>query len=468
MNTHFETSSKYLQAKYNQAIAGLKKNVRLLPNDPDPILQEGGIYQGIWLECGPHEGLIWGEFEPEIARNNHTIFFRHIDDDGYLPALVNDLPRCGHLQTVVPIARTALQAIDTFDLKDMLPMAYDACSKYDGYLTHFRNSRGTDLVESHCPWDTGHARSPRHAGQGSHCPDFDTKRHLDIPQLPVLAPDLSANKYSGRLALAEMAKRLGKYSEAVQWMEQAESLRKAIWHYTFDSEDQMFYDLDNQGNFIKVKGDAFIRVLQEHVPDQQQFDFLFETHMLNPKEFWTPYPFPSIAADDPTYDWNYEPNHWAGPGQALLALRTPLWMEHYKRFSEQRVLMEKWIEAIMRNELFQQQMNPFSGEFNTTEQYSPCMLVFVDFIGRLCGVKYLEGNLIWGTHAAPGSYCHEYETTLCRKVCHVSYKNGCSDLLIDGKQILRVWGEARILTDLSGKCLQIYPTGYGRVITEAL
>lgn len=466
MNTSFQTNGKRLQTKYEQALEGLKKNVRLLSGYSKPVLQEGGMYEGIWLECGPQEGMLWGEYQPEIARNNHEVFFDLIDPEGYLPALVNDRPRCGHLQTVVPIARTVLETMDKLGFEELLPKAYEACARYDVYLTTFRNSRRTDLVESHCPWDTGHARSPRHAGQGDHCPDFDTKRHLNLPQLPVLAPDLSANKYGGRLALAEMARRLGKNGEADQWLEKADSLRKAIWQYTFDEKDRMFYDLDNEGHFIRVKSDAFLRVLQEKVPTQQEFDELFEAHVINPKEFWTPYPFPSIAADDPAFDWKYEPNHWAGPGQALLALRTPLWLEPYGKWIPQRYLMEKWIEAILENEPFQQQMNPFSGEFNTTEQYSPCMLVLTDFIARLYGIKYFEGKILWGTHLARGGDRHEYQTIISGRKCRLKNHNGCTTLLLNGRELMRVFGEARVETDLDGNLLAVHPTGCGRVIVE--
>lgn len=466
MNTKFETNGKHLQYKYEQAVDGLQKNVRLLPGYKKPVLQEGGIYQGIWLECGPHEETLWGEYQPEIARNNHTVFFDWIDPEGYLPALVVEGPRTGHLQTVVPIARTALETMDKFCFSDMLPQAYDACSRYDRYLTTFRNSRGTDLVECHCPWDTGHARSPRHAGQGDHCPNFDTKIHIENPKLPVLAPDLSANKYGGRIALAEMARRLGKQQEADMWLEKADFLRKAILQYTFDSDDGMFYDLDNEGHFVRVKSDAFLRVLQENVPDQALFDELFQAHVLNPKEFWTPYPFPSIAADDPTYDWEYEINHWAGAGQALLALRTPLWLEPYGKFVVQRYLMEKWIEAILENKSFQQQMDPFSGTFNTTEQYSPCMLVLTDFIARLYGAKFFDGKILWGTHTARGGNRHHYETIISGKCCVVHNENGCTQLRMNGKLLLKVYGEARIETDMEGNLLAEHPTGCGRVIIE--
>jgi len=63
----------------------------------------------------------------------------------------------------------------------------------------------------------------------------------------------------------------------------------------------------------------------------------------------------------------------------LTALRAPRWFEHYHRANELRHLMRRWVEAILAAPGFmqqQQQMNPWTGEFSTSEGYSPAMCVF--------------------------------------------------------------------------------------------
>ena len=85
LNTAFHCENPRWQRRYEQALEGLAANVRLLPCYPRPVLQEGGMYQGIWLECGPHEGALYGEYDPQIARNNHEIFWDLAREDGFIP-----------------------------------------------------------------------------------------------------------------------------------------------------------------------------------------------------------------------------------------------------------------------------------------------------------------------------------------------------------------------------------------------
>lgn len=61
------------------------------------------MYQGIWLECGPHEGALYGEYDPQIARNNHEIFWDLAREDGFIPPFIRETPGDGQLQTVVPL-----------------------------------------------------------------------------------------------------------------------------------------------------------------------------------------------------------------------------------------------------------------------------------------------------------------------------------------------------------------------------
>jgi hypothetical protein len=214
------------------------------------------------------------------------------------------------------------------------------------------------------------------------CPNDDATQCNSAGGLPYLAPDLSASVYGGRVALAKMAEQLGKGTEAREWADRAEELRLAILHHCFDSEDECFYDVDRDGNFVRVRGDLLSRVLGEHVVDQAMFEGIYTRHIKDPNAFWTPYPLPSIAANDPTFSLGTQ-NSWGGASQALTALRTPRWFLHYGKAADLHHLMGQWVQAIADAPGFMQQMNPWTGEFTTSTGYSPAMLVFVDFVDRL-------------------------------------------------------------------------------------
>ena len=398
------------QRTWDAAITTLAGNIRTLPHYNRPVLIEGAVYPGIWQECGPHEGLVYGtlaEFLPqqpaplEIARNNHMAFFalqkpEGSDSAGQFPAAIkmSDVGY-GQIQMVVPIAATAwelcqLPGTDAFS-DELLVTAYKACSRWDAWLRQYRDTRKTGLVEGFCTYDTGHDNSPRWTGIPNRCPDADARKCPDIPSMPRLCPDLSATAYGARIALAHMATALGKHDEAARWLADAETIRNLIIERLYDPKDAAFYDLDAQNKFVRVRGDVISRVLGEHVlktddaRDKSIFDAIWTHQIHNPKAFWAPYPLPSIAMDDPSFVRPIPRNSWGGATQALTALRAPRWMPFYGKQAELDHMMRQWCEAISRHTEFRQQMDPLTGDFTQADPsgYSPAALVYLDYIHRL-------------------------------------------------------------------------------------
>jgi hypothetical protein len=395
-----------IRKKYDEALAGLATNIWKLFDFESPVLCEGGMYAGAFLECAPVESITYGRHVPEIAIANHDVFFHHQREDGYIPFCIRrDRVWDWQVQTVDAVAATALEAARMTQNEAFMARAYKACARYDEWLMRSRNTRGTGLCEAFCEFDTGHDHTPRFEGLPKTCPNgdpaacskpgelavypmpwLDENPPQDFPaavKLPFLAPDLSAAVYGGRRALAEMADLLGKPIEAEQWREKAEEIRQLIFKYCYDPEDDFFYDLDAQNNFVRVRGDIIHRLYAEHVLDQATFDRIYARHTRNPESFWTPYPLPSIAMDDPKCNKDFSVNGWTGPSTALTALRTTRWMEHYGKHEDFRYLMSKWVEAIGRCDQFRQQLDPYTGECLVTQGYSPSMCVYVEFVERL-------------------------------------------------------------------------------------
>jgi hypothetical protein len=383
-NIPLDIFSPQIQAKYNQALEGLTRNTRTVFGFSDPVLIEGGIYPGVWLECGPLEGAVYGRHQPEVALANHDVFFFHQREDGYLPCWVW-FERLGasQIQMVVPIAATAWEVAQQTGREDFLERAYHACARWDRWLMRYRNTRGTGLCEMFCGYDTGHDNSPRIAAIPVACPDSDARICPRGAGLPWLAPDLSASVYGGRIALAHMARTLGRRGEADEWLEKARVLKSAIIELCFDRESEFFYDVDIQGNFIQVRGDLITRVFSEGIVSQDLFERIYTRYLHNAQEFWTPFPFPSISPADPAFDHTLPLNSWGGASQALTALRAPRWMIPYGKEADLKILMEQWVKAVLAADGFMQQVNPWTGEFSTSQGYSPAMCVFIDFVDRL-------------------------------------------------------------------------------------
>ena len=453
----FQTSNTRWQAAYDKALSILSGNVRQLPHFAGPVLIEGSQYLGIWQESGPQEALLYSAFNLEAGRNGHMVFFALQHEDGQLPAN-NKVSETGfgQIQMVVPIAATAWELAEQTGDQQLLEAAYRACSRWDDWLMRYRNTRGTGLIEGFCTYDTGHDNSPRWAGIPPQCPDKDARRCPPIPTLPRLCPDLSATTYGGRVALAAMAKALGKTGESERWLEAAGRLQALILAKLFVPEDGAFYDLDAQDHLVRVRSDVISRVCGEHVVDQKVFDSIWQKQLGNPQAFWAPYPFSSIAMNDPSYHGDSRRNAWNGPSQALTALRAPRWMDHYGRHAELAHLMDRWCEALERDMTFRQQMNPVTGEFAPEDKpgYSPACLLMVDFTWRLAGVQQQGEELWWSLR--PGYPAAERATfeiaTRDRHVASLTYQGSGATLKLNHSPVAELLdGIARLVTTTTGK-----------------
>ena len=454
----FRCNDANWQAAYDKALAVLDANVQMMPRYSKPVLIEGAVYQGIWMECGPHESLVYRKFRPDVARNSHQTFFELQRADGQLPCN-NKLAETGfgQIQMVVPIAATAWELARSTGDEALLNQAYIACSMWDGWLMRYRNTRATGLVEGFCTYDTGHDNSPRWANIPPQCPNKDAKRFPTGFALPRLCPDLSATTFGARLALADMATALGKISEAAQWADSAETIRKLILSKLYVAEDAAFYDLDADNSFVRVRSDILSRVCGEHVVDQTLFDDLWTRQIHNPKAFWAAYPLPSIALDDPAFVRPITSNSWGGPSQALTALRAGRWMEHYNRPAEFAHMMQAWCQALAKDMHFLQQLDPDTGAFTQTDAtgYSPAALVMMDYTWRLTGVVETQDELWWNArpdHAAAGTFrlpCDGGSTA------EMIYDRRGVNLSLGGKPLGRIEGTARLVTGKTGKPLAL-------------
>ena len=389
---------------WDLALDVLAGNVKHVPRFDGLVLFEGSAYRGTWMECGPHESLAYtdlaefvkpaeGRPSPlELAKNTHQAFFTLQREDGQFPASVKlSGMNWGQVQMVVPIAATAWEIAQKAKDEAFLADTYEACSRWDAWLRRYRDTRGTGLIEAFCTYDTGQDNSPRFAGVSDECPDHDARKFTQGQSVPRLCPDLSATTFGARIALSAMATALGRMPEAQKWTDDAEHIRQLIIQKLWCEEDASFYDVDPSGSFVRVRSIANCRVLGEHVlrldvaRERKMFNALWDRQLHNSKAYWARYPFPSIALDDPKFVRPVPRNSWGGASQALTALRTLRWMDHYGKASEQRILMERWCEAIIRSGNFYQQMDPDTGLFTQPDPggYSPCALVFLHFAKRL-------------------------------------------------------------------------------------
>lgn len=113
--------------------------------------------------------------------------------------------------------------------------------------------------------------------------------------------DLNCYLYKECLAYAKICDYKGKADLKERYLELAKHRKEAV-RTMWDEKEGIFYDRDERdGNAIKVKSVACLLPLWAGIADKKQAKRLVYEHILNPQEFWRPYPLPALAASEHGY-----------------------------------------------------------------------------------------------------------------------------------------------------------------------
>jgi Mannosylglycerate hydrolase MGH1-like glycoside hydrolase domain len=464
----FKCDSIQYQRLFDRAVEGLYNNRRQFTSETGPVLIEGGVYPGVWMECAPLEGMVFAPFDMETAKNNHRVFYRFQKEDGQFPSSVgSEQINYAQIQQTVPIIETAEKLAALSNDEEFLLQSYEAWGKWDQWLSVNRDTRKRNLCEAFCEYDTGHDNSYRFKGLAKFCPDKNAAICPDYPALPYAAPDLSATLYGGRMAMSRIARKLGRHVDEEKYLQLAELTKQAIFEHCYDEELEFFFDRTAEGNLIKCVSDTGLRVLMEHVVDQQLFDRIYQRYIINPEAFWTDYPIPSVAANSTGFVNPPPENCWGGASQALMALRAPLYLEHYGKYDTLNEFMRRWINSMLQCSEFMQQMDPFTGQFSTSPGYSPSMCCVISFISKMIGIQETEDEISWGCNILPEIGNSYFKLELYKHgEAEIEQRQGESILRLCGKKLAKIRGKARLFTNKKGKLLRIAADSSGQIHIE--
>lgn len=456
----FAASGGRLEATYYNALEKLLACIMPM-NGTDPILQEGGIYLGCWLEStGTINAELLSRLIPSVSETTYLAFADQQREDGLLPyKLTENGPSFRQIQLVTPLARCVWNHYELHGRNlSFLKTMYQAMSRYDDWIARYRNTRGTGCVEAFSTFDTGHDLSPRFW----HVPDTPYRNdaaafHPDSPVLPYLAPDLTANIYCQRMYLARMAEELGE--SGADWRAKAEASLNSLFRYCYDEEDQFFYDRDRNDELVRVQSDVLLRVMACEVGDRELFDDMLRRYLLNTRKFFAKYPFTSMAMDDPRFDPSSSYNSWGGPSNFLSLIRAPHAFEHHHRYVELTWVLQPILSALSKAKRFPQTLSPWTGEEGFTEAYSPSILCLLDYVERLCGIMPIGSDQLWFTGLLPVDMDHGEEvagnTAYSRTVNGLHYElvNTPDNVTVYREGRVHIQGPAgiRLVTDRSGQ-----------------
>lgn len=446
----FQTEDALIQTLFDKAEEKCLANLKDFAGKQ--VLVEGGGYHKIWLETQPMGGEMYAKRNMEAALNNQLLFMEHQRADGRLPGsiTVEDgkiVPQFNKFQGFCfPAPAFNMYYLIGKD-KDYLSMLYNCLQRFDDYLWATRDSDSDGCLESFCTYDTGEDNALRYGD--APCWWTEEEAPVGYAFVPIASMDFMAYSYSARDTLAQIAAILEPRMEAV-YRQKALAVQKKMREYLWDEKRGAFFDRDKHHKKMDVLLHNTLRVMYWGGLTQEMADRFVKEHLLNPAEFWTPFPLPSVAANDRLFRNNPE-NDWSGQPQGLTYQRAIRALENYGYESLLPVLADKLFNAIGMDAVFTQQFDPFTGKPSSEKDgYGPTMLAVLEYISRLYGVHRERDTLLFATQKGVESrYTQVFGDT-----AYTIESDGLKAVAnIDGRVIAETFAGERFLTDLGGNRL---------------
>ena len=388
-----------------------EKHIGCFKGMDKPLFLISTQYPGLWMEH-VYDSVFLARLDSSyinIAENAINLFIDKQSENGQLPFRVMDGNKSrldpddesvlySQIQECVSFFTLALEVYGMNNDICFLEKVYNAGKKWDKWLRDYRMTTQRGLIEMFVGYDTGHDNSGRLEGMAydrNYCVDGVPQNAGILPPddgvTPILAVDMNCNFYGNEKALAEMARILNKSDEAKAWEKSAAEVKAKIFEHCYDENDAFFYDVDRNGNKRKYKSSTIFHLFLERVLDKDTdkavVDRIYSEHIKNPDEFWTPFPFPSMAVNDKSVKDHVRFNSWGYYTQGLIVLRCSRWMDYYGYSEDYDYILCKWLESWTSNYdtiKFAQEIDPISGEpTQSSEWYSSCMLSYLYGARRL-------------------------------------------------------------------------------------
>jgi len=453
----FQTSDTLLQKLVDTA------EEKCLENRKDfsgrTVLIEGGGYEKIWLETQPMGGEMYAKRDMETALNNQLLFMEYAREDGRLPgsiALLDGVitPQFNKFQGFCfPAPALNLYYLMGEDAA-YLDLLYRTLERFDAYLWQVRDSDGDGCLETWCKYDTGEDHAMRYGD----APDAWSE---EVPPkgcavVPMASIDIMSFSYSARETLAELCCILKKPDWESAWRRKADEVKEKIRTYLWSEEKGICLDRDKNHRVMPVLTHNTLRAMYWHSLSQPMADRFVKEHLLNPQEFWTKMPLPSVAVSDPMFR-NITTNNWSGQAEALTYQRAIRALELYGYDWIQPLLGKKLFEAIGEDCIFVQQYDPFTmapskvcleGE---QDAYGPALLSVLEYTARMYGVHIERNEVFWG--GVSGTECiYEQEWgDRCYRIENTG--NGVTGY-VNGVQKFTAPADTKVITDWNGTVLR--------------
>ncbi|MBR1586578.1 MAG: hypothetical protein IJ662_13640 [Clostridia bacterium] len=466
---YFETKDAALQRLFDVAHEKCRRNLTCF--GPDPVLVEGGGYEKIWLETQPMGGEMAAKWNLQAAENNIRLFMRYQRADGRLPGSIQRHadgrvePQFNKIQGFCfPYPALNLYYWLKEDRAYLRDVA-QCLEAFDRYLWTYRDSDHDGLLESWCVYDTGEDNALRYGDapvywEGEAPP-------TGHPIVPMASMDFMSYSFACRDTLAHISRLLGNEQEAA-WREQADAVARALREKLWDDAAGACFDRDAHGQRMPTLTHNNLRCMYWGSFSPAMADRFVREHLMNPAEFWTPFPLPSVAVNDPLFR-NAPENNWSGQPEGLTYQRAILALERYGFEQIVTALGRRLLRAVIDGGyLFPQQFDPFTGHPSRVgmishrpiapgsteppqDAYGPTLLAVLEYLAHLYGVHMDQGRIWFSLCRADAPYL--YEQAWGDHLYRIESTGREAAIFVDSRLLCRVPCGQRLITDAEGNIL---------------
>jgi putative isomerase len=305
-------------------------------------------YVGAWQWDAFFHALAYRYMDTRLAEDQLRILLDHQRDDGMIPDAVHDEGIVTHLTFPVEadvtkpplVAWAALKLYAISGHLDFLQEIYEPIVRWNAWWFDKNDDTHDGIVQYNHPFSSGLDDSP-----------------LWDEGLPVESPDLNTYLVIQMEALARIADLIGEKADAQKWRLRADDLARRMIAHFWDEEAGVFWATKDERPIHVLTPFNLYPLWTGRLP--RHITKRLIAHLMDPAEFWTTYPIPTVARCDPKYN---PVQMWRGPTWVNINY---LFIEALQRNGYHdlaRKLRERTLELIMRHNDIYEYYHPETGE----------------------------------------------------------------------------------------------------------
>ena len=258
-------------------------------------------YVGVWQWDAYFHALAYRHVDMALAKDQLRIVLDHQRRDGMIPDAVHDEGTVTRLTFPVEadVTKPPLVAWATWKLYEVdhdvefLNEMYGPIVRWNHWWFDHNDVDGNGLCEYQHPFSSGLDDSP-----------------LWDDGVPVESPDLNTYLCLQEEALSKIAEAIGAVGESEQWAQRADLQAARMLRWMWDEEAGLFWAKRPRQNArvdVRTPFNLF-PLLTGRLPEDVTRRLI--EHLTDENEFWSRYPLPTVALNDPKFD---PLTMWRGP-----------------------------------------------------------------------------------------------------------------------------------------------------------